>query len=333
MAAFQVVRIGVPRWHVEELLEIDRRQAESLGVAYSYVLCKTEEQTVEALRTAQAVLTPGYRVSRRAIEAMVDGKLIVCNSVGFNNVDLDAATERGIVVCNLPLFCVDEVADHTMGLLLACVRKIAFLSARLKAGHWGQDLLVPMLPLRGSVLGLIGTGNIGRRVAERAQSFGLQILAYDPYITQEAASRFGATLVGLDELLARSDFVSLHTPLNDQTFHLMGERQFRAMKPGAFFINTSRGKVVDEPALIRALQEGWIGGAGLDVFEEEPLPADSPLLRLDNVVVTPHSGGYSEASAEKAGVWGWEEIKRFIGGQWPTSVVNPAVKERVKLGV
>lgn len=328
-ATYRVVRIDTPAEHPELVVEYEREQAEIDGVDYEYVPCNTQEQVVDVLRSADIAITAGCSISRRAIEAMEHGRLIVCSSIGFDYVDVAAATACGLAVANLPLFCADEVADHAMALLLTCERKIVPLNSALKAGRWDADFLVPIRGLRGRVLGLIGAGNTARRVAARALPFGLVPLAYDPYVTAEAVSPYGITLVTLDELVARADYVSVHVPINSQTCHLLGEAQLRAMKRTAIIVNTSRGAVIDEAALVRALQEGRLSAAGLDVFEEEPLAPESPLLSMDSVVVTPHVAGYSEISFENRRAMGWDLIRGFVAGEWPASVINPQVKERI----
>jgi D-3-phosphoglycerate dehydrogenase len=183
----------------------------------------------------------------------------------------------------------------------------------------------------GQTLGIIGCGNIGRITARKAQCFGLKILGYDPYVDKSLAKESGITLVSLPELLKESDFVSVHALLNKETWHLIGEGEFKQMKPTAYFINTSRGSVVDEPALIKALQEKWIAGAALDVFEKEPVDSDNPLLKMDNVVVTPHSASYSDVAFKRLRTSVGQEAARVLSGRWPKNVVNKTVKPKVNL--
>ena len=183
----------------------------------------------------------------------------------------------------------------------------------------------------GQTLGLVGCGNIGRVTARKAQCFGLRVLGYDPYLDKSLAKESGVTLVSLPELLKESDFISVHTPLNKETRHLIGEKEFKQMKPTAYFINTSRGPVVDETALIKALQEKRIAGAGLDVFEKEPVDSDNPLLKMDNVVTTAHSASYSDASSKRCRTRVGQEAARVLSGQWPKNVVNKSVKPKVNL--
>ena len=183
----------------------------------------------------------------------------------------------------------------------------------------------------GQTLGIIGCGNIGRMTARKAQCFGLKILGYDPYVDKSLAKESGITLVSLPELLKESDFVAVHALLNKETWHLIGEKEFKQMKPTAYFINTSRGSVVDEPALIKALQEKSIAGAALDVFEKEPVDSDNPLLKMDNVVVTPHSASYSDVAFKRLRTSVGQEAARVLSGRWPKNVVNKTVKPKVNL--
>ncbi|GAH62975.1 unnamed protein product, partial [marine sediment metagenome] len=200
-------------------------------------------------------------------------------------------------------------------------------------GRWaeGKQAQAPMVSIYGQTLGLVGCGSIGRMTGKKAQCFGLRVLGYDPYVDESLAKEHGITLVSLPELLKESDFVSVHVPLNKETWHLAGEEEFKQMKPTAYFINTSRGSVVDEPALIKALQEKWIAGAALDVFEKEPVDPDNPLLKMDNVVVTPHSAGYSDAASKRLRTSVGQEAARVLSGRWPKVVVNKSVKPKVNL--
>jgi len=259
----------------------------------------------------------------------------MCGSVGFDGVDIDAATDNSVIVVNSPAreWCVEEVSNHAITLLLACAKKLTLLNEGVKQGRWGDAAraMRPMGSIYGQTLGLVGCGRIGRMTARKAQCFSLRILGYDPYVDKSLAKEYGITLVSLPELLKESDFVSVHTLLNKETWHLMGEEEFKQMKPTAYFINTARGSVVDEPALIKALQEKWIAGAGLDVFEKEPIDSDNPLLKMDNVVVMPHSASYSDAAFKLLRVTVGQEAARVLSGRWPKNVVNKSVKPKVNL--
>jgi D-3-phosphoglycerate dehydrogenase len=210
-----------------------------------------------------------------------------------DTIDVDAATERGIVVMNTPGGNTTAVAEHTLALVLALARRVPVADATLKAGRWEKNRLQGV-ELLGKTLGILGLGRIGSEVARRALGFRMQVLAYDPYLTREAAERLGVESVELDELLSRSDFITIHTPLSGDTRHLIGEAELARTKPGVRLINCARGGIIDEAALARALASGQVGGAGLDVFEQEPPPADHPLLRFEQVVVTPHLGAATD---------------------------------------
>jgi D-3-phosphoglycerate dehydrogenase len=251
--------------------------------------------------------------------------------IGYDSVDVAAATEQGIIVCNVPEYCVEEVADHALALMLAANRHLARQDRWIRQGRWDRTGVRPARRLEGSVLGLVAFGRIARALAAKVEGLGLEVLAFDPYVEEDVARSFGVTLVELDELLRRSDLISVHAPLTEATRHLLGEREFRLMKPGAVLVNTSRGPVVDETALIEALNDGRLMAAGLDVLEDEPLPPDSPLLELDNVIITPHVGAYSEQSVEDLYRGACEIAIDVLNQRWPASVVNPQVMGRSRM--
>ncbi|HSG82466.1 MAG TPA: hydroxyacid dehydrogenase [Gemmatimonadota bacterium] len=216
-------------------------------------------------------------------------KVIGRAGVGVDNIDIDFAAGRGIVVLNVPAGNVISVAEHTLALILSMVRQIPQAQASLARGEWRRKHFQGV-ELHGKTLGLAGAGRIGAEVAKRARAFGMRVIAYDPYLSDERAEQLGVELVTLSRLLEEADVVSVHTPLTEETRGMIGARQLALMKPDAYLVNAARGGVVDEVALVEALQEGRLAGAALDVFEHEPLPADSPLLKLDNVVAVPHIG-------------------------------------------
>ncbi len=330
---FKVMRVGrrddrsaAP----EEIEKLAKVNAELVNA-----VCVTEDETIEAAKDADVIIMGGARMTRKVIEALPKCKAIIFGSVGFDAVDVDAATDNGIIVVNNPSsqWCVEEVSNHAIVLLLACAKKLTFLNDGTKQGRWAEckRAQAPMVSIHGQTLGLVGCGSIGQMTGKKAQCFSLKILGYDPYLDKSLANEHGITLVSLPELLKESDFVSAHTPLNEETRHLMGETEFKQMKPTAYFINTARGSVVDEPALIKALQEKWIAGAGLDVFEKEPIDSANPLLKMDNVVVTPHSASYSDVAFKLPRIVTLQEALRVLSGQWPKNVVNKTVKPKVNL--
>jgi len=313
---------------IEETEELSRANAELVGVD-----CATEDEIIEAARDADAVITGAAQLTRRVMESLPACQVIVRYGIGYDTVDVDAATDNGILVVNIPDFCIEEVSNHAITLLLACAKKLVLMDSGTKQGRWGEAKRAqsPMGSIYGQSLGLVGCGNIGRMTARKAQCFGLKTLGCDPYVDKSLTSEYGITLVSLPELLKESDFISVHTPLNKETRHLFGEKEFKQMKPSAYFINTARGSVVDEVALIKALDEKWIAGAGLDVFEQEPVAPDNPLLKMDNVVVTPHSASYSDASFQRLRTSVGQEAARVLSGRWPRNVVNKTVKPKVNL--
>ena len=295
--------------------------------------CGNESEIIEAAKNADVVITGGAPMTRRVMEALPACLAIVRYGVGYDTIDVPAATDCGIIVVNIPDFCWEEVSNHAMTLLLACAKKLAFLNDGTKRGRWREckQAQAPMVSIWGQTLGIIGCGNIGRATAKKAHCFSLNVLGYDPYLERSIAREAGIKLVSLRELLRQSDFISLHTPLDKSTFHLIGEAELKQMKPGAYLINTARGPVVDEAALIKALQEKWIAGAGLDVFEKEPVDPDNPLLKMDNVVVTPHSASYSDAAFSRLRRSAGSEAARVLSGKWPRNWVNKDVKPKVNL--
>jgi D-3-phosphoglycerate dehydrogenase len=296
--------------------------------------CANEDEIIEATKDADAVLTLWAPLTRRVMESSPKLKVIVRYGIGYDSVDVNAATDNGILVVNFPDFCLQEVADHTFALLLACARRVVYYNNLTKQGSWPQPSEMSSLlrPIYGQTLGLIGCGSIGRTVARKAKCFDLRVLGYDPYVDKSLAEEAGITLVStMSELLKESDYVSVHTFLSKETRHLIGEKEFRQMKPTAYFFNTSRGPVVDEAALIKALQQKWIAGAGIDVFEQEPITADNPLMKMDNVVISPHTAGVSEASVKRLKLGVGEEAARVLSGKWPKNWVNKNVKPKVKL--
>ena len=256
--------------------------------------------------------------------------LLMQCTVGYDRVDLAAAIRHGIIVANSPFFCLEEVSDHAAMLLLACARKLPHQIDALHRHGWQRQAAVeqmgPIYRVRGKTLGFVAFGKIARLTAEKMTGFGMTYLAYDPYLSPADVRRWNVELVSLDELCRRSDFVSMHALLNESTRGMFGETQFRAMKPTAYFVNTSRGGTVDERALIRALREGWIAGAGLDVLDQEPPDPANPLLSLPSALLTPHTAGYSEDSMGDNRRQSVDQVLGFLEGRWPDTLVNPTVK-------
>ncbi|MFQ5693039.1 MAG: C-terminal binding protein, partial [Nitrospinota bacterium] len=254
--------------------------------------------------------------------ASVIGKLACCRilaraGIGVDNIDLAAARERGIVVTNVPDYCIEEVSDHAMALLLSFARKLPEGAEEVRRGGWGIGGLAPIRPLRGSVLGIVGIGRIGRAVGRKARAFGMRLLAHDPFAPEAAFGRLRAERVTLAKLLRSSDYVSLHAPLTAKTRGLIGASALGRMKKEAVLINVARGELIDEGTLRRALRSGGIRGAGLDVLSEEPPARTHPLQGVAGCVITPHSAWYSTASQEELRRRSAEEVLRVLSGKKP----------------
>jgi len=284
----------------------------------------TPEAILEVAREAEAVLTTYAKITADMIAQMKRCRIIARFGIGVDNVDIPAATKAGIVVTRVPDYCLDEVSDHAMALLLALVRKIPSSNARTQAGAWEMKAVVPIHRLRGTVLGLVGFGQIPRLVAPRAQAFGMRVVTYDPYVPPEIAKSERVEQMEFDELIRISDYISIHTPLLPATRHLFNADVFRRMKPAAYLINTARGPIIDEAALAEALDQKQIAGAALDVLEQEP-PGASRLFGRENVIITPHTGYYSEESLVDLQHKAAQEVLRVLSGEAPRNPLNPEV--------
>ncbi len=309
----------------------ERRIFEGIGAELEFNQCRSEEEVLQAARDADGILNTYAPVSRRVIEGLTRCKVIARYGIGFDTIDLDAATERGIVAVNVPTYCIDEVADHTLALILSAARKVVAYDRSVRRGSWDWRDARPIHRLRNQTLGLIAVGKIGRALIERAKPLGLRIIASDPYVPDEKMREMGAEPVSLERLLEESDIVSVHTPLTKETRHMLGYEQFRKMKRSAILVNTSRGPVINVADLARALQEGLIAYAALDVLEEEPPGQDDPILKQENLVLTPHASFYSEGSVREVKISASEEVIRVLTGRKPLSCVNPKVLEKLDL--
>jgi D-3-phosphoglycerate dehydrogenase len=271
-------------------------------------------------------------INAEVMARMPKCKIIARYGIGVDTIDLEAATKAGIIVTNNPTYCIEEVAEHTMALLLACARKVAFYDRLVRDGRWEVPPGKPMHRMVGRTLGLVGFGNIARQVAVRAAAFGLRVLFTDPNVKQEQFDVPG-TKVELAQLLRESDFVSLHPPLMPQTRKMINDETLAQMKPSAFLINCARGPIVDTDALVRALDAKKIAGCALDTIDPEPLPNPHPLRGRDNVVIAPHAAWYSEEALVGLQAGAPSEVRRVLSGQWPVNVVNPAVRGKNRAGL
>jgi len=273
-------------------------------------------------RQADVLITGAAVLDQNVIRQLTNTRFVLRPYVGYDDIDVDALTQAGVLFANVPDAFIEEVANHTLALILACNRKLVPTDAFVKAGGWSQgagnrQASIPIRRPSVLTLGLVGFGNIARLVVPRAQPFGFRIIATDPYVDAEVARSMGVELVPLEELLAESDIVSLHVFLNAETRHLINAERLKLMKRDAWLINTSRGPVVDEAALADALATGQIAGAGLDVFEVEPMPADTPLLGMSNVVLTSHIASYSEEGDVAHNQRTFDILSRVMAGGLP----------------
>ena len=282
------------------------------------------EEKLRQVSNADAIMVREATVSRPMIEAMQQCRVIVRYGVGVDNIDSQAAKEKGIYVANVPDYGSEDVAEHALALLLAATRRIATRNRDVRDGQWGIGQREPMFCLAGKILGVVGFGRISRCFVQKASGIGFKrILVVDPLLTDEQASQAGVTRVNLDTLCREADFISLHAPLTPDTHHLIGEAELAKMKPSAVLVNTSRGGLIDEQALINALLQQRIFAAGLDVFESEPLSAKSPLLQMDNTLCTDHTAWFTEESVVELQSKAAHEVRRAFEGEHPLNWVNP----------
>ena len=293
------------------------------------------EDTLASLAVdCDAIMTCFAQVTERVVRSAEKCMVISRYGVGVDNIAVDTATELGIPVTYVPDYCVDEVSDHVMALLLTWNRQVGFYNRVAKEGRWeGTNSPVPLVRLRGRTMGIVGLGRIGRAVASKARAFSLEVLAHDPFLPVDATRPEEVELVDLTNLLQRSDYVSLHMPLSDETRGLISSNELALMKPSAFLINCARGPIIDEAALYIALRDGQIAGAGLDVMEQALPPADHPMFQLDNLLVTPHVGFLSLESVHELEVWTAKATVDVLQGRMPEFLVNPPVlpHSRIKL--
>lgn len=301
-----------------------RRQLDRLGDVEVFETYPASDAAFrDRIRDAEVVVVGRYGMRADAFAAAPHLRMVSVWQTGYDHIDLEAATRAGVVVSNVPAYAFDAVAEFVFAFALALLRRVRLADARLREGQFdwreycGHQLM-------GMTIGVIGTGDIGRRVIQIAHGFGMRVLSTTAHPSPDRAARLGIEFVDLSTLLAESDILTLHVPLTPSTERMIGERELALMKPGAILINTARGRVVDEGALVEALAAGRLAGAGLDVFEHEPLPAESPLRRLDNVILTPHIAFLTEESMDECTFTTIQNIERFAAGR-PENVVNPEV--------
>jgi len=286
--------------------------------------CKTEEDVIKICSDMDGLLVSYVPIGKKVIENLHKCKVIVKYAVGVDNIDLEAATLKKIFVANVPRYCVEEVSTHTVALLLNLIRKISKYDQSVKKGCWDPLVGDPTFRLENRVLGIIGFGNIGKSVAEKFRPFKFSIIVYDPLVNDKIISKYGAKKVELEALLRQSDYISLHCPLNKYTKHLIDFEEIAIMKKGAFIINTSRGEIIDQKALYKALQDGKIAGAALDVLEKDP-PSLIDIINADNIIYTPHVAWNSVEAETELRKSATQEVKRVLEGGKPLNLVNKEV--------
>lgn len=308
---------------------------EEKTILEKYADLKLAKSTAEEYLAVEAgdvdvIMVVYAKITRPIIDSARKLRGIVRYGIGVDNIDIDAATKRGVSVANVPDYSIGTVADHVLALLLALSRKILLADKTVRTGEYVGRWTSPSDKIKGldlerKVLGLIGLGKIGRAVAARAKGFGMKVIACDPYLDKEVARTLDFKLVDLDMLLRESDFVSIHTPLLAETCGMIGEREMKMMKETAYLINAARGPIVDEKALYKALEEEWIAGAGIDVYEKEPPDPTNPLFKLENTVLTPHIAWYTEDALRRLEMSAVDETIRILQGQQPENLVNKEV--------
>jgi D-3-phosphoglycerate dehydrogenase len=303
---------------------IEARMLETVGGVLRVAPTGAEDELVAMAADADAILTCFKHVTPAVVRAAPNLRVIGRYGVGVDNIAVSTASELGIPVTNVPVYCVDEVAEHALALMLTLARGTALYDASVREGAWDLALGMPLHRISGSTLGIIGFGHIGQAVATRARALGLTLLVNDRSATEADVAPFGARLAGLDELLAASDVVSLHVPLTPETTGLIDARRLALMRPNAILINCARGAIVDLDALAEALAERRIAGAGLDVFVPERLPVDHPLVGLRNVALTPHVAFYSEESIAELQARATQNVIDVLTGVRPEHIVNAA---------
>jgi D-3-phosphoglycerate dehydrogenase / 2-oxoglutarate reductase len=309
-------------------IEAEVLSASGLDIELVRLNARKPDELFPTVEDADGLIVQWAKISRPVLQKLTRCKVISRYGIGVDMVDLKAAGELGIPVCNVPDYCIEEVSTHTLAFVLALNRHTLIHNTHVRSGKWGGVPGGAPARLAGQVIGIVGLGNIGREVARKASPLGLKVLGYDPYLPIERAAALGVELTSLQDLLHRSDYVCLHCPLTDETRHLIGQAQLTQMKPTAYLINVSRGPVVDQAALIQALQSGTIQGAALDVLEQEPPQPDDPLLALDNVIITPHLASWtSEAIVQLRGDTARNVVTVLQGGL-PRSIVNKPVTPR-----
>ncbi|MHB8996624.1 MAG: C-terminal binding protein [Armatimonadota bacterium] len=308
---------------IADTLDIEEKILSEAGLKIVRAAAATEAEVLETIKGVDpvAIVTQWAPITAAVMDLCPNLKCVSRNGIGVDNIDLDYCKQRGIAVLNSPKYCTPEVADHAMSLALALVRKLVFTTDKVRAGDWGTDYLIPIRRMCELTFGVVGMGGIGRAVVQRARPFFKEVIGYDPFLKEAEVDGKPVELVSLEELLKRSDVVDLHVPGTAETKHLMNAERFGLMKSSAYIVNTCRGIVIDTNALVDALKNGQIAGAGLDVHEQEPLPMDHPLRSFAEVIITPHAAFYSEEAVDQVRADTVVNIVKFMAGEPPVNRV------------
>jgi len=303
-------------------VEIEREVLSAIKPEIVLAYCNTEDEVIEVAHDADGIINQYAPITKKVIESLKKCKVIARYGVGVDNIDVEEASDHKIIVANVPDYCIDEVSTHAMALILSCARGITLLENKIREKRWDFTLAKPLFRTKGKTLGLFGMGQIARTVAQKALGFEFKVIAYDPYVPKVDKN---IKLVEFSELLSDSDFISIHSPLTIETRHSFGENELKKMKKTAYLINTARGPIIDEEALYKALENKWIAGAALDVMEKEPPDWENPLLKLENLILSPHISFYSEESYIELKTKVAESVLSVLKGKLPRAIVNPQV--------
>lgn len=303
----------------------EKKELENIAEIIAIGHCKTEEDVIEIAEEAHGMIVNYAPITKKVLSSLKNMKVISTYGVGVNTIDLDAASSFGIYVLNVPTYGIDEVSDHALALILVCIRRIVQFNNLVREGIWDFKSGGLIFRIREKILGIVGFGNIGRRLAQKAQSLGFEIISYDPYIQLSEMKKYNVQKTNLKNLLERSDIVSLNAPLTKNSRYLIGESELKLMKSTAYLINTCRGGVINQKDLFKALKEKWISGAAVDVSEQEPIDKNSDLLKLENFIITPHVGWYSIESEEILKRETAKNIAKILRGEKPENIVNKDV--------
>lgn len=302
----------------------ERAELDAIGATLSIRNVTTEEEVASTCADADALLVTYARIGRTALAGMPKLRIVVRTGVGYDSLDVAAATARKVMVCNVPDYCVSDLAEHTMALLLSWWRRIGELDRQVRTKGWGRPIK-PVFRLDGKTLGILGLGRMGQAVAARAKGFGVRLVAFDPYIPGQVFTSLGVERMGLEDLCRVADILTIHSPLTRETHHLVCERVLCLMKPTAVIVNTARGGLVNTDDLVEAVLQGRIAGAALDVIEEEPLPMDHPIRSTPRIVLTPHAAWYSEEAEPELRRRAARIVVQGLKGEQPSSLLNPEV--------